>query len=122
MQNLRLLVLAGAAPLIVAAAAAAQAPAAGNTGNGRRLYETVGCYQCHGYAAQGGRDGPRIAATALTVQAFIRYVRRPFGAMPAFTEKVLPEQDVTDIHAYLKAFPAPKPVKDIPLLDQLRDP
>jgi mono/diheme cytochrome c family protein len=81
----------------------------------------VGCYQCHGYAAQGGRDGPRIAATALTVQAFIRYVRRPFGAMPAFTEKVLPEQDVTDIHAYLKAFPEAKPVKDIPLLDQLRD-
>jgi mono/diheme cytochrome c family protein len=121
MQNLRLLVLAGAAPLIVAAAAAAQAPAAGNAGNGRRLYETVGCYQCHGYAAQGGRDGPRIAATALTVQAFIRYVRRPFGAMPAFTEKVLPGQDVTDISAYLKAFPEAKPVKDIPLLDQLRD-
>jgi ubiquinol-cytochrome c reductase cytochrome c subunit len=113
--------LAGAAPLILAAAAASQAPAAGNAGNGRRLYETVGCYQCHGYAAQGGRDGPRIAATALTVQAFIRYVRRPFGAMPAFTEKVLPEQDMSDIHAYLKAFPAAKPFKDIPLLDQLRD-
>jgi mono/diheme cytochrome c family protein len=89
--------------------------------NGKRLFEADGCYQCHGYAAQGGRDGPRLAATALNAQALIRYVRRPFGAMPAFTEKVLSEQDLTDIHAYLKAFPVAKAAKDIPLLDQLRD-
>jgi len=41
--------------------------------------------------------------------------------MPAFTEKVLSEQDLTDIYAYLKAFAAAKAAKDIPLLDQLRD-
>jgi mono/diheme cytochrome c family protein len=41
--------------------------------------------------------------------------------MPAFTEKVLSDQDLTDIHAYLKAFPAARAAKDIPLLDQLRD-
>jgi mono/diheme cytochrome c family protein len=121
MKNIRLFVLAAAAMLMLAAVAESQAPATGNAANGKRLFETDGCYQCHGYAAQGGRDGPRLAATALNVPALVRYVRRPFGAMPAFTEKVLSDQDLTDIHAYLKAFPAAKAAKDIPLLDQLRD-
>jgi mono/diheme cytochrome c family protein len=121
MKKIALLVLTSAATLIFAAAAESQAPATGNATNGKRLFETDGCYQCHGYAAQGGRDGPRLAATPLNAQALVRYVRRPFGAMPAFTEKVLSDQDLTDIHAYLKAFPAAKAAKDIPLLDQLRD-
>ena len=71
-------------------------------------------------AAQGGRDGPRLAATALNAQALIRYVRRPFGAMPAFTEKILSDQELTDIYAYLKSLPAAKAAKDIPLLDQIK--
>jgi mono/diheme cytochrome c family protein len=50
----------------------------------------------------------------------IRYIRRPAGAMPAFTDKVLSDQEVNDIYAYLKTMPAPKPVKDIPLLNQMR--
>jgi mono/diheme cytochrome c family protein len=121
MKRIQLVVLTVAATLILAVAAESQSPATGNAGNGKRLYEADGCYQCHGYAGQGGRDGARIAATALTTQGLIRYVRRPFGAMPAFTEKVLSDQELTDIYTYLKAFPAAKPAKDIPLLDQLRD-
>jgi hypothetical protein len=39
--------------------------------------------------------------------------------MPAFTDKVVSDQDVADIYAYLKTIPAPKPVKEIPLLDQI---
>ena len=96
-------------------------PPSGNAANGKQLYEKVGCYECHGYAAQGGRDGARLAATLMNVQSFSRYVRRPSGAMPAFTVKVLSEQELTDIYAYVKAFPAAKPAKDIPLLNQLRD-
>jgi mono/diheme cytochrome c family protein len=106
--------------MLVAAIAGAQAPATGNTTNGKRLFEKDGCYQCHGYAAQGGRDGARLAATSMTAPAFIRYVRRPFGAMPAFTAKVLSDQELADIYAYLKSFAAAKPSKDIPLLDQMR--
>jgi ubiquinol-cytochrome c reductase cytochrome c subunit len=121
MTKLTVLGLTAVAMLFLAAFAESQAPAPGNAANGRRLFDTDGCYQCHGYAAQGGRDGPRLAATALSAQAMVRYVRRPLGAMPAFTEKVLSEQDLTDIYAYLKAFAAAKAAKDIPLLDQLRD-
>src|SRR5438874_63357 len=99
----------------------AQAPSKGDAENGRRLFEKDGCYECHGHAGQGGKDGPRIAATPLSAQTFVRYVRRPSGAMPAYTPKVLSDEELTDIHAYLKAFPAPKPAKDIQLLNQLRD-
>ena len=105
--------------LILASVSPAQT--AGSTENGKRLFERVGCYQCHGYAGQGGRDGARIAATPLSVTTFIRYVRRPGGSMPAFTEKVLSDRELTDIYAYLKSFPAAKPAKDIPLLNQMRD-
>jgi len=112
--------------LAFVAVAAAQVPnatqaASGNAEKGKQLFEKDGCYECHGYAAQGGRDGPRLAATALSLQALIRYVRRPFGAMPAFTGKVLSDRELTDIYAYLKAFPKAKSAKDIPVLNQMRD-
>jgi mono/diheme cytochrome c family protein len=99
----------------------AQVPPAGNADNGKRLFERVGCYECHGYAGQGGRDGARIAATSMPNQSFIRYARRPSGAMPAYSQKVLPDQDLLDIYTYLKAMPAAKPVSEIPLLSHLRD-
>ena len=103
---------------IVITIAFAQAPV--NLENGKRLYEKDGCYECHGYAGQGGRDGPRIAATPLSSQALTRYVRRPFGAMPAFTQKVLPDRELAEIYAYLRSLPAAKPAQDIPLLKQLQ--
>ncbi|HKC40136.1 MAG TPA: hypothetical protein VKC15_11385, partial [Gemmatimonadales bacterium] len=31
---------------------------AGNAANGRKLFVSFGCYQCHGYEAQGGSAGP----------------------------------------------------------------
>ena len=88
--------------------------------NGKRLFLRDGCYECHGYAGQGSRDGARIGPPVLNLQALIRYVRRPAGAMPAFTEKVISDQELTDIYAYLKSIPPPKPVKDIPLLNQIK--
>ncbi len=112
--------VASIAAAFAVAAAGAQAPAAADAASGKRLYEKDGCYQCHGYAAQGGRDGARLAATSMPAQSFIRYVRRPSGAMPAFTAKVLPDQELNDIYAYLKSLPAAKPSKEIPLLQQLR--
>jgi mono/diheme cytochrome c family protein len=97
------------------------ASAAGNADEGKKLFVRDGCWECHGYAGQGSRDGARIAATVLTEQAFIRYVRRPTGAMPAFVEKILPDPQLADIYAYVKALPAPKPVKDVPLLNQMKN-
>jgi len=105
---------------LIGVAVAAQEPVAGNASNGKQLFEKDGCYECHGYAAQGGRDGARLAATAMNAQSFSRYVRRPSGAMPAFTVKVLSDQELLDIYAYVKGLPAATPATDIPLLNQLR--
>ena len=107
--------------LLVAATAMLRAGTPeGNAENGKRLFLRDGCYECHGYAGQGGRDGARIARIGLDAKAMILYVRRPAGAMPAFSEKVISDQELTDIHAYLQTLPAPKAAKDIPLLNQLR--
>ena len=100
--------------------AAAQSTPSGNAESGKRLFMKQNCYYCHGTTGQGGRDGARIAQTALNLQGLMRYVRKPTGGMPAFTEKILSDQELTDIYAYLKSLPAAKAAKDIPLLDQIK--
>jgi len=92
----------------------------GNRDNGKRLYEKNTCFFCHGTAGQGSIDGARLAVVARNLQSFTRYVRQPTGRMPAFTDKILSDQELADVFAYLRSLPAAKPVKDIPLLDQLR--
>jgi mono/diheme cytochrome c family protein len=106
--------------IAVLVAGAASAQPTGSAENGKRLFLRDGCWECHGYAGQGGRDGARIAATPLNAQGLIRYVRRPSGAMPAYVDKVATDQELTDIWTYLKTLPGPKPVKDIPLLNQIK--
>jgi len=98
----------------------AQSAPAGDTARGKRVFEKDGCYECHGYAGEGGRDGARIAQTTMPAPAFTRYVRRPSGAMPAFTQKVLSDQELADIYAYLKSLPAAKSAGEIPLLNRSR--
>ena len=99
----------------------AQAPApTGNANAGNALYTKHTCYFCHGTAGQGGVAGARVAVVAGNAQGFIRYVRRPSGQMPAYSEKILSDQELTDIFAYVRSLPAAKAVKDVPLLDQLR--
>ena len=91
-----------------------------NAENGKKIFVRDGCYQCHGYAGQGSIAGARLGPPVLSAEGMIRYIRKPAGAMPAFSDKVLSDKEVNDIYAYLKTMPAPKPVKDIPLLDQMR--
>ena len=105
-----------------AAPAAAQA-ATGNVENGKRVFMKETCYFCHGTVGQGaGSTGARLTPPARNAAGFIRYIRRPAGTMPAFTEKVVSDQDLTDVYAYLRSVPAAKSTKDIPLLNQLKQP
>jgi len=39
--------------------------------------------------------------------------------MPAYTEKLISDQELRDVLAYLKSLPAAKAPKDIPLLNQI---
>ncbi|HTM12671.1 MAG TPA: cytochrome c [Bryobacteraceae bacterium] len=107
------------AALLLTALVRAQDPA-GNAGAGQRLYMKNGCYQCHGTVGQGTIAGARIGPPRLNAQGLIRYVRRPAGQMPAFTEKVMSDRELADVYAFLKTIPPPKPSKDIPLLNDLR--
>ena len=93
----------------------ANAPA-GNAANGRKLFVSFGCYQCHGYEAQGGAAGPRLAPRPIAYAQFMKYVRHPTAEMPPFTEKIVKDSELTDIHAFLRAQPAPPDVDKIPLL------
>jgi len=94
-------------------------PKAGDTTNGKRLFERNGCYQCHGYVGQGGVAGARLAQTRLPLVAFAAYVRNPAsGGMPPYRAKVMSDQELSDVYAYIKTFPEPKAAKDIPLLNQ----
>jgi len=101
----------------------AAAPAqTGNAENGKRLYMKDTCYFCHGTVGQGaGAVGARLGPPIRNLTGFIRYVRRPTGQMPAVTDKVISDQDLTDIYAYLRTIPTPKATADIPLLNQLKD-
>jgi cytochrome c553 len=99
----------------------AQAPRpaapAGNAENGKKLFTSDGCYQCHGYEGQGSSaTGPRLGPRPIAFAAFSRYVRQPTGQMPPYTAKVLSDAALADIYAFLQALPAPRPVQTLPLL------
>ena len=89
----------------------------GNVANGKRLYVKDGCYECHGYAGQGGA-GARLAPHVMSAANLIKYVRHPAGAMPPYTSKVATDAELTDIRAYLATMPDAPPLKSIPILNQ----
>ena len=97
----------------------ATAPA-GNAASGKKLYNTIGCWQCHGYSGQGG-EGTRLAPNPLPFPAFTKYVRAPSDQMPPYATKVVSDAQLADIYAFLKTVPRPRDSKDIPLLNQKAD-
>ena len=98
------------------AATSAASEIAKHVDAGAALYKKKGCFECHVNDAQGGPQGPRLGPNPIPLPRFTAYIRNPTGDMPPFTEKVLSNQEVADIHAFLQARPQPKPVSSIPLL------
>ena len=110
-------VLSAQAPSTPPAAQAAAAPPAGNVENGRATYKRVGCYECHNLEAQGGPGtAPRLGPNPLPFPRFSAYVRKPTGTMPPYRLPVLTDQEMADIHAFLRAQPRPPALSTIPLL------
>ena len=108
----------------MASASAAQTPAqsrqsaapAGNAENGKKIYTSYGCYQCHNYAANGGGAGPRLAPKPIAFEAFTRQVRKPSNEMPPYTAKVVSDKELADIYAFLLTIPEPPAASSIPIL------
>ena len=90
---------------------------AGNADEGKKLFVSYGCYQCHGREAQGSSStGPRLGPRPIAFAAFSRYVRRPTGQMPPYTAKVVSDTDMANIYAYVQSRTPPPAVQSIPLL------
>ena len=61
---------------------------------GRALYESQQCWQCHGYEGQGSVAGVRIAPTLYPYEAFALLVRHT-NLMPAYSPNVLSDPEAT---------------------------
>ena len=94
-----------------------QTALAASAEKGRAAYIAHGCWQCHGFVAQGGITGPKLAPDPIPMEAFVAFVRTTDRAMPPYSETILSNDDLTDIHAYLEALPSPPDYKTIPLLN-----
>ncbi len=88
------------------------------TDRGKKDYIEMGCYQCHGYQGQGGRAGSRIAPKPLPLEAFTRLVRRPSNVMPAYSPKVISDEQLKRIHKYLESIPEPPDVSSLPVFSE----
>jgi len=108
-----------AALAVVTGPVLAQQPAApaGNAENGRKHFNSDGCWQCHGQSANGAPlTGPRLSNTALPFDAFLLQLRNPSNDMPPYEAAIVPDQTVADIYAYVKSLPPSPAAKDLPLL------
>jgi mono/diheme cytochrome c family protein len=89
----------------------------GNAENGKRVFNKIGCYQCHGREGQGSTmTGPRIAPDPVPFDVLARYLRKPTGEMPPYTAKVVSDQELADIYAFLQSRPHAPTAKASPLL------
>lgn len=94
---------------------------AADAAKGRQAFMKYGCWQCHGTEGQGSAvtsAGKVLAPDPLPYEGFAAFVRSTDRAMPPYSEAVLPNDDLADIHAYLASIPNAKDYKSIPLLSQ----
>ena len=105
---------------LLALAIVASSPAvaaAQSAEKGKGAYVKHGCWQCHGFAAQGGVAGPKLAPDPMPLVALTAFVRYTRGAMPPYQEGILSSEDLADIHAWLQSLPKAQDYKSIPLLN-----
>jgi mono/diheme cytochrome c family protein len=90
---------------------------AGNSQNGKQVFNSQGCYKCHGSDAQGMSQaetrtaGPRIGPPRLGLAAFLRFVRNPTGEMLPYSSQDVSDAALTDVFAFLQSL-APAPQAD----------
>lgn len=94
----------------VARAAQTGGPSTGNIQNGKRIFASQNCAQCHGGEGQGGSaqvPGPRIGPPRLSLAMFIEGVREPMKPMPAYSSNTVSDAELADVYAFLKSIPPP---------------
>jgi ubiquinol-cytochrome c reductase cytochrome c subunit len=108
----------GPAALAACLAISHGAALADSAEKGKAAFVKHGCWQCHGFAGQGGAAGPKLAPDPRPFEIFSVFVRHTNGPMPPYQEAVLSNESLADIHAYLSAIPKGPDYRSIPLLNQ----
>ena len=116
-RNHLILVVSGVVVLLAGAAIGGSTQEGDAVERGRAEFVEVGCYQCHGYQGQGGA-GPRLAPDPISLENFVRIVRRPPNVMPAYSPAVVSEDQLERMHAYLESIPQPPDVSTLPILSE----
>ena len=80
---------------------------AGTAAAGKAYWEatTVWCSRCHGANGEGAY-GPDLAGRSWRFEEFARALRKPWGVMPAYTERQASDQNIADMVAYFNSLPA----------------
>jgi mono/diheme cytochrome c family protein len=84
-----------------------------NPENGKHVFETHGCTQCHGNQGQGLSNprtqdaAPRVGPTRLSQTAFVGFVRHPIGKMPAYRSQDVSDAELGDLYAFLQSLAPP---------------
>jgi len=118
MLNTFLIAAVVSAPILGASQNSA-APPGGNAQNGKKVFEKLGCFRCHGSAGEGmpqtGKEAgpPKIASPHLSLQDFVRFVRAPKGQMPPFSAAQVSDDELSDVYAFLQAV-ASQPKVELP--------
>jgi mono/diheme cytochrome c family protein len=118
MLNTFLIAAVVSAPILVASQNSA-APHGGNAQNGKKVFEKLGCFRCHGSAGEGmpqtGKEAgpPKIASPHLSRQDFVRFVRAPKGQMPPFSAAQVSDDELSDVYLFLQAV-ASQPKVELP--------
>jgi mono/diheme cytochrome c family protein len=108
-----------AAFISIAALAGSVGPANAADANIPEAFENAGCWSCHGYRGQGGREGPKIAHLPLDYAGFSTWVRTTSGDMPPYTARILPDADLRTIYDYLQNIPEPPTPDTVPILQNI---
>jgi mono/diheme cytochrome c family protein len=104
---------------VVAPSRAANPQPPGDPQNGKKVFDKLGCYRCHGSTGEGmspvGTEAgpPKIAATHLSLQDFVQSVRNPKGQMPPFSSRQVTDAELSDVYAFLQSV-ASQPKLELP--------
>lgn len=101
----QIMILLVAAASLPAAATAADRSNAGAIQRGGAKYHDYGCVLCHGTVGQSSTFGTPPLDPQMPIEGLRYKLRNKSGMMPVFSEKILTEQDLADIHAFINRFP-----------------